>query len=134
MANRLIELLRVEQLSQQMQQQAALAVTSILSMLPLAASRLLVNAIPESLQRPLYTPAALLIRQCCSGGAVSPWKDMLHISQSGFGIFSYCSNLHRPLANVQQTCQLTCQPQDGQDFKGAGGTFLCRQPPLSNAE
>ena len=66
--NRLIEILGSDQLSNQLCDEAALAISGVLRLLPMAASRQLMCSIAAGLQRPLRTPAALLILQCCSEG------------------------------------------------------------------
>ena len=65
---RLIEILGSDQLSYQVCDEAALAILGILRLLPMAASRQLMCSIAAGVQRPLRTPAALLILQCCSEG------------------------------------------------------------------
>ncbi|KAK9828160.1 hypothetical protein WJX74_001187 [Apatococcus lobatus] len=65
-AERLVALLKTKQLSEQLEDQAALAVSSILQLIPQAAVRQMLGDLAESLHEPLRTPAAMLIRHCCS--------------------------------------------------------------------
>ena len=67
-AQRLIALLKTKQLSEQLEDRAALAVCSILQHLPQTAVRQMLGSIADSLHGPLCTPAAMLIRKCCSAG------------------------------------------------------------------
>ncbi len=70
-AERLIEVLRSHQISDQLYDASALAISAALKLLPTLSSRSLVCSIAACLQKPLRTPAAMLIFQCCSGGAHS---------------------------------------------------------------